>query len=167
MSAADIACYAAKNKGRNRVQVYQAGDRELIKQHSETQWVVQINQALEENRFRLYSQPIVHLIDSPTSGTHCEILLRLQLATGQLVSPMAFIPAAERYNLMQAIDRWVIRTLFSNLSKNFTANLLVQNPGEDSDKIVTLPACSLLSNSEPSLGQVSQPLCNQPFWRQP
>jgi diguanylate cyclase (GGDEF)-like protein/PAS domain S-box-containing protein len=150
LSAADIACYAAKNKGRNRVQVYQAGDRELIKQHGETQWVVQIHQALEENRFRLYSQPIVPLLNSPTTGTHCEILLRLQLANGQLVSPMAFIPAAERYNLMHAIDRWVIRTLFSNLSKNFTTNLLVQNPGEDSDKIVTLPAGCSLYNSQSS-----------------
>ncbi|WP_442923266.1 EAL domain-containing protein [Microcoleus sp. A2-D3] len=150
LSAADIACYAAKNKGRNRVQVYQAGDRELIKQRDETQWVVQINQALEENRFRLYFQPIVHLLNSPTTGTHGEILLRLQLANGQLVSPMAFIPAAERYNLMHAIDRWVIRTLFSNLSQTFTANLLVQNPGEESDKIVTLPTCCSLSNSQSS-----------------
>ncbi len=154
LSAADIACYAAKNKGRNRVQVYEAGDRELIKQHGETQWVVQINQALEENRFRLYSQPIVHLLNSPTTtGTHCEILLRLQLTTGQLVSPMAFIPAAERYNLMHAIDRWVIRTLFSNLSQTFTTNLLVQNPGGDSDKIVSLPACYPLSNSQSSFGK--------------
>ncbi|MEG4799628.1 EAL domain-containing protein [Microcoleus sp. ARI1-B5] len=150
LSAADIACYAAKNKGRNRVQVYRAGDRELIKQHGETQWVVQINQALEENSFRLYSQPIVPLPGLPTTGTHCEILLRIQLETGQLVSPMAFIPAAERYNLMHAIDRWVIRTLFSNLSKIFTANLLVQNPGADSDKIVTLPAGSPQSNSQSS-----------------
>lgn len=155
LSAADIACYAAKNKGRNRVQVYQAGDRELIKQHGETQWVVQINQALEENRFRLYSQPIVQLNSPTTTGTHCEILLRLQLATGQLVSPMAFIPAAERYNLMHAIDRWVIRTLFSNLSKTFTAHLLVQNPGGDSDKIVSLSDCSPLSNSQSSSGKYS------------
>ncbi|MBD1810802.1 EAL domain-containing protein [Microcoleus vaginatus DQ-U2] len=153
LSAADMACYAAKNRGRNRVQVYQAGDRELIKQHGETEWVVQIHQALEENRFCLYSQPIVPLLNSPNTGTHCEILLRLQLETGELVSPMAFIPAAERYNLMHAIDRWVIRTLFSNLSKIFTANLLVQNPGVDSDKIVTFPACSLLSNPQSSFGK--------------
>ncbi|PSB40469.1 diguanylate kinase, partial [filamentous cyanobacterium Phorm 6] len=153
LSAADMACYAAKNKGRNRVQVYQAGDQELIKQHGETEWVVQIHQALEENRFCLYSQPIVPLLNSPTTGTHCEILLRLQLANGQLVSPMAFIPAAERYNLMHTIDRWVIRTLFSNLSKIFTANLFVQNPGVDSDKIVTFPACSLLSNPQSSFGK--------------
>jgi len=153
LSAADMACYAAKNKGRNRVQVYEAGDRELIKQHGETEWVVQINQALEENRFCLYSQPIVHLLNSPTTGSHCEILLRLQLETGQLVSPMAFIPAAERYNLMHTIDCWVIRTLFSKLSKFFTANLLVQNPEVDSEKIVTFPAGSVLSNPQSSFGK--------------
>ncbi|WP_373538199.1 EAL domain-containing protein [Microcoleus sp.] len=153
LSAVDLACYAAKNKGRNRVQIYRSGDRELIKQHGETQWVVQINQALEENRLRLYSQPIVHLLNPSATGIHCEILLRLQLANGQLVSPMAFIPAAERYNLMQAIDRWVIRTLFSNLSQLFTANLLVQNPEADSARIVTLPAGSPQSNSQSSFGK--------------
>ncbi len=152
LSAADLACYAAKNKGRNRVQVYRSGDRDLIKQHGETQWVVQINQALEENRLRLYSQPIVHLLNPSAIGTHCEILLRLQLANGQLVSPMAFIPAAERYNLMQAIDRWVIRTLFSNLSQFFTANLLVQNPEAESDRIV-LPAGVPQSNLQSSFGK--------------
>ncbi|MGL5060606.1 MAG: EAL domain-containing protein [Microcoleus sp.] len=140
LSAADVACYAAKNKGRNRVQFYQAGDRELLKQHGETQWVVQINQALEENRFCLYSQPIVNLQNLQTSEIHCEILLRLQLESGQLVSPMAFIPAAERYNLMQAIDRWVIRNLFSNLSKVFPANLSALNREGDRDKIATLSA---------------------------
>lgn len=159
LSAADMACYAAKHKGRNRVQVYQAGDRELAKQHGEQGWVVQINQALEDNLFCLYSQPIVPLVNSQTtSAVHCEILLRLQLENGELVSPMAFIPAAERYNLMNAIDRWVIRTLFSKLSKIFTANSSanspIYNPARESDrkdKIVALPALSPLPNSQSSV----------------
>jgi diguanylate cyclase (GGDEF)-like protein/PAS domain S-box-containing protein len=165
LTAADIACYAAKNKGRDRVQVYQVGDRELAQQHGEQEWVVQINQALENHRFRLYSQPIVSLLNSHTTAVHCEILLRLQLENDQLVSPMAFIPAAERYNLMSAIDRWVIRTLFSNLSKIFTnnnssANSSIYNPAirendkidtkDQIDKIVALPVLSTLPNSQSS-----------------
>lgn len=150
--AADIACYAAKNKGRHRVQVYRSGDRELLKQHGETQWVVQINQALEDNRFCLYSQPIVHLLHPQTTGVHCEILLRLQLESGQLVSPMAFIPAAERYNLMNAIDRWVLRTLFTNLSQVFGPNSLAQNQSPHSQSIATLPACCAMPNLRSSMG---------------
>jgi len=162
LSAADIACYAAKNKGRDRVQIYQAGDLELVKQHGEQEWVMQINQALEHHRFRLYAQPIVPLLNAHTTAVHCEILLRLQLENGQLVLPMAFIPAAERYNLMYAIDRWVIRTLFSNLSKLFTANSSanssVYNPARDKDikdsmlsKKVALPALSPQPNSQSSV----------------
>lgn len=132
--AADAACYAAKDKGRCRVQVYQVGDRELARQRGETQWVVRINQALEENRFRLYYQPIVSL-NEPMGGRdarmaeHYEVLLRLHDETGQIVSPMAFIPAAERYNLMQTIDRWVISTLFGHLSK-----MMAQKPYAEEKK---------------------------------
>jgi EAL domain-containing protein (putative c-di-GMP-specific phosphodiesterase class I) len=134
LSAADIACYAAKDKGRNRVQVYQAGDRELARQRGETQWAVQINQALEENSFSLYSQPIVSLSNANHRHKHCEILLRLRDRTGQIISPMAFIPAAERYNLMHAIDRWVISTLFSYLHndpsfKSQTEECLISQEG--------------------------------------
>lgn len=116
LSAADAACYVAKNKGRNRVHVYQLDDTELAKQQGEMQWVSRIPRAIEENRFCLYSQPIVAIANphdgSPLSN-HCEVLLRLQDESGQIVSPMAFIPAAERYHLMHKIDRWVIKTLFA------------------------------------------------------
>lgn len=122
MSAADSACYAAKNKGRNRVQVYQADDRELTIQQSQMQWVTRLNQALEENRFRLYYQSIVPSRETSSLATHYEILLRLVDEQGNLVSPMAFIPAAERYNLMPAIDRWVIRTLFTSLGQHYQKN---------------------------------------------
>jgi diguanylate cyclase (GGDEF)-like protein len=117
LSAADAACYAAKNQGRNRVHIYQADDLELAKQHGEMQWVGRITQALEDNRFRLYYQSIVPVTRTESLTKHYEILLRLIDETGKLVSPMAFIPAAERYNLMQTIDRWVIHTSFTNLAQ--------------------------------------------------
>ena len=119
LSAADAACYAAKNKGRNRVHVYQANDLELVQQQGEMQWVTRLNQALEEDRFCLYYQTIVPTIAEPFAGEHYEVLLRLQDESGKLVPPMAFIPAAERYNLMHKIDRWVIRTLFATQSQHY------------------------------------------------
>jgi diguanylate cyclase (GGDEF)-like protein/PAS domain S-box-containing protein len=122
LSAADAACYAAKNKGRNRVHVYQADDRELAIQQSQMQWVARLTQALEENRFRLYYQSIVPSSQTSSLATHYEILLRLIDEQGNLVSPMAFIPAAERYNLMHCIDRWVIRTLFTCLGHHYQEN---------------------------------------------
>ncbi|XWK88504.1 MAG: EAL domain-containing protein [Phormidium sp.] len=116
MSAADAACYTAKNRGRDRIQVYQANDSELLQQHGQMQWVSRINKAFEENRFRLYCQSIVPINSFSARHQHYEVLLRLIDEKGQLISPMAFIPAAERYNLMPTIDRWVISTLFANYS---------------------------------------------------
>jgi diguanylate cyclase (GGDEF)-like protein/PAS domain S-box-containing protein len=119
LSAADAACYVSKNKGRNRVHVYQANDLELVRQQGEMQWVTQLTQALEEDRFCLYYQTIVPTIAQPFAGEHYEVLLRLKDESGNLVPPMAFIPAAERYNLMHKIDRWVIRTLFATQSQHY------------------------------------------------
>ncbi|PPS43939.1 EAL domain-containing protein [Chroococcidiopsis sp. TS-821] len=119
LSAADAACYAAKNKGRNRVNVYQPNDREIAQQRGEMQWVSQIPKALEENRFCLFYQEIAPLIGG-NHQQHYEILLRLKDENGQIVPPMAFIPAAERYNLMHLIDRWVISTLFAHLAQSST-----------------------------------------------
>ncbi|WP_242072009.1 EAL domain-containing protein [Nostoc sp. FACHB-110] len=117
LSAADAACYVAKNQGRNRVHIYQADDLELAKQHGEMQWVGRITKALDDNRFQLYYQSIVPVTRTASLTEHYEILLRLIDEKGKLVSPMAFIPAAERYNLMQTIDRWVIHTFFANLAQ--------------------------------------------------
>jgi diguanylate cyclase (GGDEF)-like protein/PAS domain S-box-containing protein len=114
--AADSACYGAKNNGRNRVHVFEADDQEVLQQQGQLRWVNQINKALAENRFCLHSQPIREIATSESSEEHCEVLLRLQDETGNLISPMAFIPAAERYNLMHKIDRWVIKTLFQHWS---------------------------------------------------
>jgi diguanylate cyclase (GGDEF)-like protein/PAS domain S-box-containing protein len=119
MSAADAACYVAKNNGRNRVHVYQSDDRELTQQYGEMQWVGRITQALEEDRFCLYYQSIIPVALGQGESEHYEVLLRLRDERGNLVAPMAFIPAAERYNLMHLIDRWVIRTLFASQSSYY------------------------------------------------
>jgi diguanylate cyclase (GGDEF)-like protein/PAS domain S-box-containing protein len=116
LSEADAACYAAKDKGRDRIQVYQPGDAELARRHGEMRWVARLNEALAQNRFRLYYQTILAL-NSHGSGPRAELLLRLQEEDGGIVPPAAFLPAAERFNLMPAIDRWVIRQAFEELAR--------------------------------------------------
>ena len=111
--AADSACYAAKEQGRNRLHVYTRDDQELAQRHGEMQWVLRIQEALADNRFVLFYQPIIPLDRS--DRPHGEVLLRLLNRDGTLILPSAFIPAAERYNQMQTIDRWVIRTVFTVL----------------------------------------------------
>lgn len=117
MSGADMACYMAKEGGRNRVHVYREADEELGKRHSEMQWVARLNVALQHDRFVLHSQDIIPLNDS-ASEIHCEILVRLVDEVGKLVPPGAFIPAAERYNLMPALDRWVVRRMFEYIAES-------------------------------------------------
>lgn len=119
LSYADAACYAAKDRGRNRVHVYHAEDTELVKRHGEMQWVTRITRAMEENRLRLYVQPILPLFPDPEADMHYEMLLRMIDDNAELVLPMAFIPAAERYNLMPSIDRWVISAAFSAFHQLF------------------------------------------------
>lgn len=113
LSAADSACYAAKEKGRNSVHVYLPNDLELARQRGERQWIPKIKQALEENRFCLYCQKIMS-VKQGFGEDHYEILLRKFDERGEIVLPMAFIPAAERYDLMPEIDRWVISNFFAN-----------------------------------------------------
>ena len=106
---ADAACYAAKERGRNRVHFYEPNDALMAVRQGEMQWVSRITSALEEHRFRLYGQAIVPLVPRQSERARVEVLLRLIERDGSLISPGAFIPAAERYNLMPAVDRWVVR----------------------------------------------------------
>lgn len=110
--AADTACYTAKNNGRNRVQAVHLNDQALLQQQGEFRWAARLTQAIDENRFCLFAQPIVSTQPGPNEEHHCEVLLRLQDNTGQMIPPLAFLPAAERYGLMAKIDRWVVSTLF-------------------------------------------------------
>ncbi|MFP7722867.1 EAL domain-containing protein [Lysobacter sp. A3-1-A15] len=121
LSKADEACYLAKDLGRNRVHTYRAGDEELARRHGEMEWVGQIRKALREQRFVLYVQQIFSLGDPP-GPAHYEILLRMRGEDGQLVPPMSFIPAAERYNLMPEIDRWVIGAVCRHLGARIQAD---------------------------------------------
>jgi len=116
LSNADAACYVAKDKGRNRIHVLHAGDSEIARRHGEMQWVARINQALEDDRFCLYAQTIVPLNGS--TDTHYELLLRMVDENGEIIPPGAFLPAAERYNLISNIDYWVIEHAFNLLANN-------------------------------------------------
>ena len=107
---ADSACYVAKEAGRNRVHVYDESDTAVASHCDELDWVPRLQRALAENLFELHGQRILPIQpDGDHAIDHVEVLIRLRGDDGRMVSPMAFIPAAERYGLMPAIDRWVIR----------------------------------------------------------
>jgi len=114
MSAADVACYSAKDSGRNRVQTYRQG--RAPERHREMQWVSRINKACDEDRLELLCQPIVPIRAGVDKLRHFELLLRMRDEHGQLVQPSEFIPAAERFNLMPTIDRWVVHQACSRLA---------------------------------------------------
>jgi len=107
MSAADVACYSAKDSGRNRVQLYKHDD--MPERHREMHWISKLTRARDESRFELFYQPIVPIGTNTHDREHFELMLRLRDESGTIVTPAEFIPAAERYNIMPSIDRWVVR----------------------------------------------------------
>ena len=119
---ADVACYMAKARGRDRVQVASSTDGELTRQVGQVSWAGQIRDALAHDRFDLYIQPICLSTDDfdphrRVEHTHHEILLRMVGEDGSIIAPGAFIPAAERYGLMSAIDRWVVKESLRRISR--------------------------------------------------
>jgi diguanylate cyclase (GGDEF)-like protein/PAS domain S-box-containing protein len=120
LRSADSSCYIAKDQGRNRVHIYLPDDYELVKRHGEMQWLTRIQKAIDEKRFLLALQSI-QSIQPGNHLPHKEVLLRMLDEDGSIVPPMSFIPAAERYDIMTTLDRWVIRTAFQmidNLHQN-------------------------------------------------
>ena len=106
LSAADIACYSAKDGGRNRVQVYDPASASA--RHREMRWMARLTHARDEGRLDIMFQPIVRVSETAKERPHYELLLRLHDENGAIVLPDEFIPAAERFNLMPSLDRWVI-----------------------------------------------------------
>jgi diguanylate cyclase (GGDEF)-like protein/PAS domain S-box-containing protein len=117
LSDADSACYIAKEQGRNRVYLHQHSDDDVVRRTGDMNWTTRIPAALAEGRFALYAQWIVPVQLDATGPPHCELLLRMLDESGELVPPMAFIPAAERYGLMPAIDRWVVEHAFAAMAR--------------------------------------------------
>ena len=122
LSAADAACYMAKDKGRNRVQVYRPDSNEVALRHGEMEWVNRLHRALGEHRFCLFAQPCRATHGDNRTSPYTELLLRLRDEDNQLIPPAEFLPAAERYNLMPDIDRWVVTTAFGMLGQQLAAD---------------------------------------------
>ncbi|MEK6772118.1 MAG: EAL domain-containing protein [Pseudomonadota bacterium] len=115
ISQADMACYEAKSRGRNRFHAYEFGTEDRKKIMSDMGWAQQIKTALREDRFQLVFQPIQCM--SPKNCDFYEVLLRLQGADGQLIAPGAFLPIAQRFGLLVDVDRWVISNAFKRLGE--------------------------------------------------
>jgi diguanylate cyclase (GGDEF)-like protein/PAS domain S-box-containing protein len=141
LSAADAACYVAKEGGRNRMHEYQPDDSALAERYGEMQWIHRIHKAFAEHRFCLYRQSIHPLHGDGTEPPLCELFIRMLDEEGRVATPAAFIPAAERYHLIASIDRWVLHAAFVALAcgtlshgdtTRFAINLSGQSLGDES-----------------------------------
>lgn len=131
LSSADVACYAAKDAGRNRIHIYEPSDEAVSERYGQMHWTARISKALEEDRFQLFQQPIVNV--STKERGHIEILLRMIDTDGNIIPPGAFMPAAERYGLMPEIDRWVIHNTFMFMGMNNPAE-----PIHGTDRVIAI-----------------------------
>jgi diguanylate cyclase (GGDEF)-like protein/PAS domain S-box-containing protein len=116
LSAADSACYIAKQQGRGRLHVYSARDELLARERGEIQWLQRLQKALKENQFELYVQPIIAVSGKVDTGPAAELLLRMRDESGKSILPGQFLGAAERYQLMSHIDRWVVQTALAAIA---------------------------------------------------
>jgi diguanylate cyclase (GGDEF)-like protein/PAS domain S-box-containing protein len=141
LAAADSACYVAKQQGRGQVHVYSAQDEAAARQRGEIHWLQQLQTALKEDRFQIYTQSIIAIAGRPEAGPATEVLLRMRDDSGALVLPGRFLKAAERYQLMGSIDRWVVRAALAAIGqgsirlptgRSCAINLSAQTLGDES-----------------------------------
>lgn len=158
LSAADEACYAAKDRGSNQVYVYHQRDEAIRHRQEEMHWVTRLGEAMEAGRLELYYQQIHSTAaDRPALPRHYEVLLRLRDEENRLILPGSFIPAAERYGLIGKLDRWVVEQVFAELAKHY-------KPGEQLDDLVdvnisglTISDPKFLSFTQEKLAQYALP----------
>jgi diguanylate cyclase (GGDEF)-like protein/PAS domain S-box-containing protein len=118
LSAAETACYTAKEQGRGRARVFRSDDQDLLRRRCELSWAPRIMDALEQNRFTLYYQNIVPIALPLAENNHYEVLLRMIGTDRRAIPPGLFIPAAERCGLMPALDRWVVAHVIGQLARH-------------------------------------------------
>ena len=141
MAAAEIACKAAKDSGRDRIEVFEQDNTTLVRRSEEIEWIGRVQEALRDDHFVLYCQPVLP-IEERTNPPHFEILIRMRDRDGEILPPIDFLPAAERYQLMPMVDRWVVHhslkalgscwKSFADIDPVFCINLSGQsfaNPG--------------------------------------
>ena len=138
LAAAEIACKAAKDRGRDRVETYEDSDQSIVRRYTDVTLVGTLRSALAHDRFRLEAQCIVPMNGAP-GGPKFELLLRMTDERGQSISPDKFFSAAERYQLAPAIDRWVVRKVLRTLAVH-------------SAKLTSLGACFAVNISGQSVG---------------
>ena len=152
LALADASCYEAKSKGRDRVQVYRPQETDAAGKHSELQLVSQINRAFELGEFRLFRQRILPLAPAAAHQPYYEVLVRMVDRSGALVPPTGFMPAAERYNLLTSIERWVMSALVEYLHRQWQSGAIPHQPGPDGTRgyyAVNLSGASINDKSFP------------------
>ena len=141
MAAAEIACKAAKDGGRDRIEIFEQDNTTLVRRSEEIEWIGRVQEALRDDHFVLYCQPVLP-VEERTNPPHFEILIRMRDHNGEILAPITFLPAAERYQLMPMVDRWVVHNSlkvlgscwksFADVDPVFCVNLSGQsfaNPG--------------------------------------
>ncbi|MEL7450190.1 MAG: EAL domain-containing protein [Pseudomonadota bacterium] len=116
LSAADSACYIAKQQGRGQVRLYSARDEATARHSGEIAWLQRLQQAIKGDEFEIFVQPVVSVGGRVPDGPAFEVLLRMPTETGTVLTPTEFLQSAERYQLMPGIDRWVIKTTLAAIS---------------------------------------------------